>query len=309
MAEDSVETAEALRGQAIPVHDHGFVRLVDWMGDDAAIVAAARVSYGAGTRSVRSDRGLIRYLMRHRHTTPFEMVDLKFHIKAPIFVERQIFRHRTASINSLSQRYSEMKEEFYLPETAAVRPQSSTNRQGRADEPLPEGEAQGIIDDWREGQGAAYATYRRHLEAGLTRELARIGLPVSLYSEWYWKLNLHNCFHFLSLRLDDHAQEEIRAYARAVARAVRAVAPVAYEAFEEYVLGAATFSRSELAVLRKLLRGEALAPADLDHGKTWRAEFEARLGLPLPDPPVEHRDGAVRRAERASAPAGAPPGS
>jgi thymidylate synthase (FAD) len=278
------ESPEELRGQPIAVHDHGFVRLVDYMGDDAAIVAAARVSYGAGTKTVRSDRGLIRYLMRHRHTTPFEMVELKFHIKAPIFVERQWMRHRTASVNSVSGRYSEMPEEFYLPSPDAIRPQSASNRQGRADEPFPEEVAERAIAEWRAGQQAVYATYRAQLDAGMTRELARIGLPLALYTEWYWKINLHNCFHFLSLRLDAHAQEEIRAYAQAIARCARAVAPVAYAAFEDYVLGAVTFSRTEMAVLRKLLRGERLTPEDLDHGKTWRAEFEARLGMPLPTP-------------------------
>ena len=277
------EDARSLVGQKLAVHNHGFVRLVDAMGDDAAIVQAARISYGPGTKSRRSDRLLIRYLMLHRHTTPFEMVELKFHIKAPIFVERQWFRHRTASINSLSGRYSEMREEFYLPEPEAVQPQSATNRQGRAAEAFPPDQAQAALEEWRRAQADAYALYRRHLDQGMSREIARIALPASLYSEWYWKINLHNCFHFLSLRLDAHAQDEIRAYAEQVARCVRAVAPVAYEAFEEYVLGAVTFSRSELALLRKLLRSETLSADDLDHGKTWRAEFEARLGMALPE--------------------------
>lgn len=281
------EDPQALLGQALAVHNHGFVRLVDCMGDDAAIVQAARISYGAGTKTRRSDRLLIRYLMRHRHTTPFEMVELKFHIKAPIFVARQWLRHRSASVNEISSRYSEMQEEFYLPATEAVRPQSVSNRQGRADEPVPEAEAMAARAEWQAGQNAAYALYRRHLDQGMSREIARIGLPMSLYTEWYWKINLHNCFHFLSLRLDAHAQEEIRAYAEQVARCTRAVTPVAYEAFEEYVLGAVAFSRSEMQLVRKLLRHEALAAEDLDHGKTWRAEFEARLGMALPEV-VEH---------------------
>jgi thymidylate synthase (FAD) len=277
------EDVHALLGQTLAVHNHGFVRLVDAMGDDAAIVQAARISYGPGTKSRRSDRLLIRYLMRHRHTTPFEMVELKFHIKAPIFVARQLMRHRTASINEVSGRYSEMREEFYLPALDAVKPQSTTNRQGRAEEPFPPDQAAAAIADWQAAQADAYALYRSHLDQGMSREIARIGLPNSLYTEWYWKINLHNCFHFLSLRLDPHAQEEIRAYAEQIARCTRAVAPVAYEAFEEYVLGAATFSRSELALLRKLLHGETLSADDLDHGKTWRAEFEARLGMALPE--------------------------
>jgi thymidylate synthase (FAD) len=280
---ENLTDRQALLGQTLAVHNHGFVRLVDSMGDDAAIVQAARISYGAGTKTRRSDRLLIRYLMRHRHTTPFEMVELKFHIKAPIFVARQLMRHRTASINEISARYSEMREEFYLPEPEAVKPQSTTNRQGRADEPFPAEEAAAAIDEWRASQADAYARYRRHLDAGMAREVARIGLPVALFTEWYWKVNLHNCFHFLSLRLDPHAQEEIRAYAEQIAHCTRAVAPVAYEAFEEYVLGAVTFSRSELALVRKLVRGETLTSDDLDHGKTWRAEFEARLGVALPN--------------------------
>ena len=277
------EDVQALLGQTLAVHNHGFVRLIDAMGDDAAIVQAARISYGPGTKSRRSDRLLIRYLMRHRHTTPFEMVELKVHIKAPIFVARQLMRHRTASINEVSGRYSEMREEFYLPTPDAVKPQSTTNRQGRAEEPFPPEQAAVAIADWQAAQADAYALYRRHLDQGMSREIARIGLPNALYTEWYWKINLHNCFHFLSLRLDAHAQEEIRAYAEQIGRCTRAVAPVAYEAFEEYVLGAATFSRSELALLRKLLRGETLSADDLDHGKTWRAEFEARLGMALPE--------------------------
>ena len=276
------EDPQTLLGQELPVHNSGFVRLVDHMGDDVAIVQAARISYGAGTKTRRSDRLLIRYLMRHRRTTPFEMVELKFHIKAPIFVARQWQRHRAASINEISSRYSEMQEEFYLPAAEAIRPQSASNRQGRADEPLPEAEANAALAEWQAGQEQAYALYRRHLDQGMSREIARIGLPVALYTEWYWKINLHNCFHFLSLRLDAHAQEEIRAYAEQVARCTRAVAPVAYEAFEEYALGAVTFSRTEMQLIRKLLHHEALGAEDLDHSKTWRAEFEARLGMALP---------------------------
>lgn len=272
-----------LVGQTLAVHNHGFVRLVDSMGDDTAIVQAARISYGPGTKSRRSDRLLIRYLMRHRHTTPFEMVELKFHIKAPIFVARQLMRHRTSSINEISGRYSEMREEFYLPALDAVKPQSTTNRQGRAEEPFPEEQAARALAEWQTAQAEAYALYRWHLDEGMSREIARIGLPASLFTEWYWKINLHNCFHFLSLRLDPHAQEEIRAYADQIARCTRAVAPVAYDAFEEYVLGAVTFSRSEAALIRKLLRGEALMADDLDHSKTWKAEFEARLGVRLPE--------------------------
>ncbi len=276
------ETVEGLSDQKLLVHNLGFVRLVDVMGDDAAIVQAARISYGPGTKSVRRDRGLIRYLMRHRHTTPFEMVELKFHIKAPLFVERQWFRHRTASINSISGRYSEMPEEFYLPDATAIRPQSTTNRQGRSDTPVASDLAGEIIDQLNSDQHQVFHTYQEHLQHGVARELARINLPLSLYTEWYWKVNLHNCFHFLSLRLDDHAQEEIRDYAVQVARCVRAVAPIAYGAFEDYMLHAQTFSAQELGVIRKLIAHEALTAADLDHGVTWKAEFEDKLGMTLP---------------------------
>jgi thymidylate synthase (FAD) len=274
------EEAEAIVGQALPVHDHGFVRLVDYMGNDAAIVAAARVSYGAGTKTLRSDRGLIRYLMRHQHTTPFEMVELKFHIKAPIFVARQWGRHRTASTNEVSGRYSELAEEFYLPRPAAVRPQSTTNRQGRADEPFPPEEAERAIADMRELQAAAYATYRRHLAAGMARELARISLPLALYTEWYWKINLHNLFHFLELRTDPHAQFEIRLYGEAICLIAQMVAPVAYEAFEDYIRDAVRLSGVERELVARALRGEPLGPDDWKRlGKRERAEFARKFGL------------------------------
>ncbi|MCL4541463.1 MAG: FAD-dependent thymidylate synthase [Chloroflexi bacterium] len=281
MSSSTREDPQALVGQELKVHNAGFVRLIDFMGDDAAIIAAARVSYGAGTRSIRTHRGLIRYLMRNRHTSPFEMVELKFHIKAPIFVERQWFRHRTASINSISQRYSEMREEFFIPEPYAIRPQSETNRQGRAEEPMLQETAQWAIEQWQKVNHETYSLYHQLLEVGMSRELARIDLPLSLYTEWYWKINLHNCLHFLSLRLDPHAQEEIRDYAQVIARCVRAIAPITYEAFEDYVLDAVTFSKTEMQLLQKLLRGEQLTSDDLDHGETWRREFERKLGQPL----------------------------
>ncbi|HWP34869.1 MAG TPA: FAD-dependent thymidylate synthase [Thermodesulfobacteriota bacterium] len=267
----------------IPVLDKGFVRLVDVMPRfveegqtaDQAIVQAARVSYGAGTKTIREDRALIHYLMRHQHTSPFEQVEFKFHMRLPIFVARQMIRHRTASVNEESLRYSEARDEFYLPPLEDIRAQSTRNRQGRAAEPLPEGEARRIRDELEADQRDAYARYRSYLERGVARELARINLPVSLLTSWYWKIDLHNLFHFLKLRLDPHAQHEIRLYAQAIARYVRAVAPVAYEAFEEHVLYAARFSRTELAALRRMLRGEP-------HGLEGRAaeEFLAKLEEP-----------------------------
>lgn len=271
---------EALLGKEFRCLDKGFVRLLDVMGDDTAIVQAARVSYGEGTRSVSDDRKLIRYLMRHRHTSPFEMVEFKFHIKLPIFVARQWIRHRTASVNEYSGRYSIMRDEFYLPEPEQLRPQSPLNRQGRAEQPLPAELAETLRERLRTSQQQLYAEYQELLQHNLARELARINLPLSLYTEWYWKIDLHNLLHFLRLRLDEHAQYEIRVYARAIAEIVKTVVPLAWEAFEDYVLYAVTFSRAEQAVLARLLQGEQLTPELLEEaglqGREAR-EFEEKF--------------------------------
>lgn len=245
--------ADALLDKEFPVLDRGFVRLIDYMGGDDAIVQAARVSYGEGTKKVHEDRGLIRYLMRHHHTTPFEMVEFKFHVKLPIFVARQWIRHRTANVNEYSGRYSVMKEEFYVPQPKDIRPQSSNNRQGRSEAEAPPEIRQKFLDYLNRSQGEAYAAYNEFLEADIARELARINLPLSMYTEWYWKIDLHNLFHFLQLRLDEHAQEEIRVYAEVMAGMVRTVCPVAYEAFADYRLNSVLFSRPELAVLQENL--------------------------------------------------------
>src|SRR6266550_5742119 len=283
-------------GRKIPCLDHGFVYLVDYMGGDGSIVQAARVSYGEGTKSVREDRGLIRYLMRHQHTTPFEMVVLKFHIKAPIFVVRQLVRHRTASINEESARYSIMKEEFHEPAWADVGFQSKDNKQGRSHEAVPQEVVQRFLDFLKEDRDTAYAHYEKFLEDNIARELARIVLPLSLYSEFYWQMNLHNLLHFLRLRMDPHAQQEIRAYANQVALCVKAVAPIAWEAFEEYKLHGKSFSRTEVALLQRLLAGEPL-PADAFEGsKSLLREFEAKLGISLVSqetPAPVHSNGAV----------------
>ena len=249
-----VPSAEALLGVKHPVLEHGYVVLVDYMGDDNAIVQAARVSYGQGTKSVRDDRGLIRYLMRHRHTTPFEMVEFKFLIRLPIYVARQWIRHRTASVNEASARYSIMSDEYDLPALESIRAQSTRNRQGRGDA-LPEDVQRGVRDEVDRIEREAYASYTSFLDKGVARELARIVLPVGYYTEWYWKIDLHNLFHFLSLRLDAHAQEEIRLYAQAMAGIVREVTPVAYEAFEDFVLESQSFSRRERIALREMLDG------------------------------------------------------
>ncbi len=264
--------AEQLLDKELPVLDRGFVRLVDYMGGDASIVQAARVSYGPGTRSVREDSNLINYLMRHRHTTPFEMVELKFHVKLPIFVARQWIRHRTASVNEQSLRYSVMPDEFYAPAAESIGFQSRSNRQGRTIEDVPVELRSEVISILREAPQVAYPKYRQLLETGIARELARICLPVSAYTEWYWKIDLHNLFHFLSLRADPHAQHEIRAYAEALCVCARAVTPIAYAAFEEYTLHAVTLSRKEREIVAKLVRREPVELADFAYfGEQTRA--------------------------------------
>lgn len=256
MARVTTPEADALLDQPIAVLDRGFVRLIDYMGGDASIVQAARVSYGAGTKTVREDRNLINYLMRHRHTTPFEMVELKFHVKLPIFVARQWIRHRTANVNEQSLRYSVMPDEFFVPAAESIGRQSTSNRQGRATDDVPEEVRRTVLELLRSVPQKTYPIYQELLEAGVARELARVCLPVSAYTEWYWKINLHNLFHFLSLRADPHAQQEIQAYAKALGRCARAVAPFAHAAFEEYVLRGVGLSAHETAVVAKLARGE-----------------------------------------------------
>lgn len=273
MAHVIVPEAEALLDQEIPVLDKGFVRLVDYLGGDARIVQSARVSYGEGTKTVREDRGLIHYLMRHQHTSPFEQVILTFHAKMPIFVARQWIRHRTARLNEISGRYSVMKDEFYLPAPEQVRRQSATNRQGRDETPMDAAYAEKVVEALRREQESIYGNYTEMIEADVARELARINLPLSLYTEWYWQIDLHNLFHFLALRMEAHAQYEIRAFAEAMAKCAKAVAPLAYEAFEEYVLNARSFSRSELEALRALSEGRT---PEFENERR-RAEFMQKL--------------------------------
>ncbi len=233
----------------VEVLDHGFVRLVDVMGDDKAIVQAARVSYGDGVKTVSEDRGLIRYLMRKRHTSPFEMAEFKFHVKMPIFVARQWARHRTASMNEVSARYSVMKDEFYQPNEA--RSQSTKNKQGSEAGPAD-------LDSWFNGRTSwisevAFEAYSAFIKAGISRELARVILPLNLYTEFYWKIDLHNLLHFLHLRMDEHAQEEIRVFADAIAGIVKERFPLAWDAFEDYVLYAHTFSRQEMEIIKRYM--------------------------------------------------------
>jgi thymidylate synthase (FAD) len=270
---------------AIPVLDHGFVRVVDYMGDDAAVVQAARVSYGRGTRAANEDRGLIRYLMRHRHSTPFEMCEIKYHVKLPIFVARQWIRHRTANVNEYSARYSILDREFYLPAAEHLAAQSADNRQGRGAVLVGE-EAARVLDLLREDATRTYDNYAWMLNEdgadparqGLARELARMNLTLNTYTQWYWKTDLHNLLHFLSLRADAHAQHEIRVYAEAMIETVKAWVPACHDAFVEYRLGAATLSAGMLAVVRRLLAGEAVEqPGSGLSKREWR-ELMATLG-------------------------------
>jgi len=262
------------------VLDHGFVRLVDYMGDDSAIVQAARVSYGEGTKNVSSDRQLIRYLMRHRHTTPFEMCEVKFHVKLPIFVARQWIRHRTANVNEISGRYSEMVDEFYLPELDQIRPQSVINKQGRSDSTFDPQEGLEIQNQLGGTQQELYKEYKDVLGKNLARELSRINLPLSLYTEWYWKIDLHNLFHFLHLRLDSHAQYEIRVFAEAMATITKELFPIAYEAFEDYRLHSMSFTGPEISILQQLITSkefDAERLVELGLSKRESAEFILKM--------------------------------
>jgi thymidylate synthase (FAD) len=275
-----------------PVLDHGFVRLVDYMGDDAAIVQAARVSYGKGTRTARNDRGLIRYLMRHRHSTPFEMCELKLHVKLPIFVARQWIRHRTANVNEYSARYSILDREFYIPAPEQLAAQSTTNRQGR-DAVLSPEESAHVLELLRRDAAQTYETYAYLLNddgdgepadpgrAMLARELARMNLSINYYTQWYWKIDLHNLLHFLSLRMDAHAQYEIRVYGEVIGEMVAAWVPTTWEAFSDFRLGGGFFSREELELLSRVVDVEALAALLVDSGLSAREKRElgARLGL------------------------------
>ena len=285
----TVEALERLLYQPMPVLDHGFVRVIDYMGDDAAIVQAARVSYGRGTKRVSEDAGLIRYLMRHRHSTPFEMCEIKYHVKLPIFVARQWIRHRTANVNEYSARYSILDREFYIPSPEHLAAQSAVNRQGRG-EVLTGDEAAHVLDLLRSDAARCYDHYAAMLNEdatgapldparqGLARELARMNLTLNTYTQWYWKIDLYNLFHFLSLRADAHAQYEIRAYAEAMLESVAAWVPIAHQAFRDYRLGAVTLSAQMLVVVRRMLGGEAVAQADSGLNRREWAELMAALG-------------------------------
>jgi thymidylate synthase (FAD) len=277
---------EEILYQPLDVLDHGFVRVIDYMGDDAAIVQAARVSYGKGTKKVNEDAGLINYLMRHRHSTPFEMCEIKFHVKLPIFVARQWIRHRTANVNEYSARYSILDREFYIPSPQHLAAQSSSNRQGRGG--LVEGaEAARVLDLLKSDSGQVYDHYVEMLneeeggkvidegKKGLARELARMNLTLNYYTQWYWKVDLHNLMHFLSLRADPHAQYEIRVYAEVMLEVLQRWLPLTSKAFLDYRVGGAMFSGKGLAALRRMLAGEQVTQESSGMSKGEWGEFIA----------------------------------
>lgn len=284
----SAQRLEEMLYSPVPVLDRGFVRCVDYMGNDDAIVQAARVSYGRGTRKAQDDANLVRYLMRHQHTTPFEMCEIKFHVKLPVFVARQWIRHRTASVNEYSARYSILDREFYVPDSAHLAAQATSNNQGRGE--LVEGEeamrATALLE---EGAKRAYGEYEDMLNQrdgktidpsrrGLAREIARSHLPVSVYTQWYWKIDLHNLLHFLDLRGDPHAQYEIRAYAEAIEGFVERWVPAAWQAFLDYRRNASRFSAAQTAALRRMLGGETVERSETGmSAREWR-EFEEMIG-------------------------------
>ena len=273
----------------IRIHEHGFIALIDAMPRlvpqgqtaDFAIVQAARVSYGQGTKKVSEDRGLIRYLMRHRHTTPFEMLEFKFHVAMPIFVARQWIRHRTANVNEYSGRYSIMPDTFYRPTVEEVRKQSNANRQGGEERFEDQSRTAGEFVKFLEDSEALYERYSKLTEAGVSRELARIGLPVSVYTQWYWKCDLHNLLRFLSLRMDPHAQAEIRVYAEAMYALLAPIVPIALEAFQDYEMESVRLTKLEVEALREKVAGGGTG-AIRSENKREQSEWEqkaAKLGL------------------------------
>ena len=284
----TVPALEEVLYELIPVLDRGFVRVIDYMGDDAAIVQAARVSYGKGTKKISDDAGLINYLLRHRHTTPFEMCEIKYHIKVPIFIARQWIRHRTANVNEYSARYSVLDREFYIPSADQLASQSTQNHQGRGN--LLEGEeARRVLEILKEDATRNYDHYIEMLneneegniidesKSGLARELARMNLTLNMYTQWYWKIDLHNLLHFLSLRADAHAQYEIRVYADVMLETVKRWVPIVHNAFMQYRVGGVGLSAAALAVVKKLLAGESVSQEDSGMSKREWRELMATL--------------------------------
>lgn len=286
----TVTALEDILYTPFPMLNHGFIRVIDYMGDDSAIVQAARVSYGRGTKKVSEDKGLINYLMRHRHTTPFEMCEIKFHVKLPVFVARQWIRHRMASVNEYSARYSILDKEFYIPEACDLAAQSTDNRQGRGTVLTGE-EAAKVFQLLKEDAERCYNDYEYMLNEdnfgnkidpsrqGLARELARMNLPLSVYTQWYWKIDLHNLFHFLNLRADRHAQKEIQVYAEKILDIVRLWVPMSTAAFEEYQRGGTHISKKGMDVVRRLLKGEKVDRSQTDISKREWVELMDSLGI------------------------------
>ena len=281
---------ESILYKPIEVLDHGFIRVIDYMGDDTSIVQSARVSYGKGTKQISNDKGLIKYLMRHRHSTPFEMCEIKFHIKLPIFIARQWIRHRTANVNEYSARYSILDKEFYIPSPENLAAQSATNNQGRGDALTTE-EASNVIDILRRDAEQTYSNYETLLnenssgetiddnKAGIARELARMNLTLNTYTQWYWKIDLNNLLHFLALRADGHAQYEIRVYADAMLDIVRKWVPLTFAAFEDYRVGGTEVSAKEINLIKKLIKGEKVSFEEEGLSKREWAELQRKFDI------------------------------
>ena len=281
---------EAVLYKPIEVLDHGFIRVIDYMGDDSSIVQSARVSYGKGTKKISNDKGLIKYLMRHRHSTPFEMCEIKFHIKLPIFIARQWIRHRTANVNEYSARYSILDKEFYIPSAENLAAQSAINNQGRGDA-LTDDEASNVIQILKKDAEQTYSNYETLLnessegniidesKSGIARELARMNLTLNTYTQWYWKIDLNNLLHFLALRADEHAQYEIRVYADAMLDIVKKWVPLTYEAFEDYRIGGTELSSKEVNLMRKLLKGEKVSFEEEGLSKREWSELQRKFEI------------------------------
>ena len=279
----TVATMEDYLNKELRVLDHGFIRVIDYMGDDSAVVQAARVSYGKGTKTLNQDRGLIRYLLRHMHTTPFEMCEIKFHMKMPIFVARQWIRHRTANVNEYSARYSILEDDFYIPTSDNLAIQSKTNMQGRG-EVLSQEEAKYVMDVLKRDADTCYSNYQKMLNLrgesdGLSRELARMNLTLNCYTQWYWKIDLHNLMHFLKLRADSHSQYEIRAYAIKMLDILKAWVPYTYEAFLDYAVNAVKLSAQGKEAIKRILAGEAVTLENCGMSKREWVELCAEFDL------------------------------
>jgi len=286
----TVPSLEEILYKPLAALDHGFVRVIDYMGDDTAIVQSARVSYGKGTKKISNDKGLIKYLMRHWHSTPFEMCEIKLHVKLPIFIARQWIRHRTANVNEYSARYSILDKEFYIPSVENLASQSQINKQGRAENLSPE-EAEKVIELLKSDAEQTYHNYEVMLNEnsdgetlddgsmGIARELARMNLTLNTYTQWYWKIDLNNLLHFLALRADAHAQYEIRVYADIILDIVKKWVPVTYEAFEDYRVGGTQLSAKEILILKKIIKGETVDPEAEGISKREWGELQKKFDL------------------------------